>query len=106
QRLAHCNALPEALLPGMVEAQRLRDFAMAELAATAVAEGRGPVVIITGSGHARKDWGIPALLAKARPELKVWSLGQGEGEAQDGPFDAEISAPAPEREDPCLTFHG
>lgn len=106
QRLAHCNALPEAMLPGMVEAQRLRDFAMADLAAQAVAEGRGPVVVITGSGHARKDWGVPALLAKAMPELKVWSLGQNEGPLSEGPFDAQLTAPAPEREDPCLAFSG
>lgn len=106
QRLAHCNALPEAMLPGMVEAQRMRDFAMAVLAAEAVAEERGPVVVITGSGHARKDWGVPAVIAKARPELKVWSLGQGEGAITDGPFDAQLTAPAPEREDPCLAFSG
>ena len=30
QRVAHCNALPEHLLPGMVEAQRLRDAALAD----------------------------------------------------------------------------
>lgn len=106
QRVAHCNALPEMMLPGMVEAQRMRDFAMAHLAAEAVAEGRGPVVVITGSGHARKDWGVPALIAKARPELKVWSLGQGEGALTDGPYDAQLTALSPEREDPCLAFSG
>jgi hypothetical protein len=32
QQEAHCNALPEEILPGFVEAQRLRDAALAEAA--------------------------------------------------------------------------
>lgn len=105
QREAHCNALPEDLLPGMVEAQRMRDWSLASLAVAAVEAGQGPVVVITGTGHARKDWGAPALIAAARPGVKVWSLGQIEG-APDGnePFDAVQTAPAPEREDPCRAF--
>ena len=105
QREAHCNALPEDLLPGMVEAQRMRDWSLASLAVAAVEAGQGPVVVITGSGHARKDWGAPALIAAARPGVKVWSLGQIEGTPDgDEPFDAVQTAPAPEREDPCRAF--
>ena len=45
QREAHCNALPETLLAGMVEAQRLRDAAFARTVAQAVAETGGPVAV-------------------------------------------------------------
>jgi len=107
QQTAHCNALPVAMLGGMVEAQRMRDWSLASAAVAAVAAGQGPVVVITGSGHARRDWGAPALIAAAHPEVTVWSLGQGEGPAAAGaPYDAMLTAPAPERDDPCLAFAG
>ena len=105
QRIAHCNALPEEMLPGMVAVQRLRDWALASAAVAAVEAGQGPVVVITGTGHARTDEGAPALIAVARPGLKVWSLGQVEDDpGPDAPFDAvNITAPVP-REDPCAAF--
>lgn len=105
QREAHCSALPERLLPGMVEAQRLRDQAMAAAAVAALDRGLRPVVVITGTGHARKDRGVPALIAAARPDLKVWALGQVEEDpGPHGPFDAvNVTDPAP-REDPCLAL--
>jgi uncharacterized iron-regulated protein len=107
QMEAHCNALPEDLLPGMVEAQRLRDQAMAEAAVAALDRGLRPVVVITGTGHARRDWGIPAAIAAARPDLGVWALGQMEQDpGPEAPFDAvNVTAPAP-REDPCLALRG
>jgi uncharacterized iron-regulated protein len=105
QMAAHCNALPVEMLPGMVDAQRLRDWSLASAAVGAVEAGRGPVVIITGTGHARADQGVPALIGAARPGLKVWSLGQVEGDpGADLPFDSvNVTATAP-REDPCLAF--
>jgi len=105
QRQAHCNALPAEMLPGMVDAQRLRDWALAEAAVRAAEVGQGPVVVITGTGHARADYGVPALIAVARPGLRVWTLGQVEGDpGADAPFDAvNVTAPAP-RDDPCLAF--
>ncbi|MCB6179002.1 ChaN family lipoprotein [Rhodobacter sp. Har01] len=107
QQEAHCSALPATLLPGMVEAQRLRDQAMAAAAVAAVERGLTPVVVITGTGHARKDQGIPALIAAAAPGVTVWALGQVEADpGPDAPFDAvNLTAPAP-REDPCLAFQG
>ena len=105
QAEAHCGALPEALLPGMVEAQRLRDAALARAARIAHAEHGGPVVVITGSGHARVDWGVPAALALAAPELSVVSVGQVESAAPDAPFDLVRVTARAEREDPCAAFH-
>ncbi|MGI1660677.1 ChaN family lipoprotein [Palleronia sp. KMU-117] len=102
QRVAHCDALPDDLLPGMVEAQRLRDAWLARATLAAHAETGGPVVVITGNGHARTDWGVPALLAAAAPGLSVLSVGQYE-EAADAapPFDLWLVTEAAARADPC-----
>lgn len=101
----HCDALPPRLLPGMVAAQRLRDAAFARAVIQAYDQSGGPVVLITGSGHARKDWGVPAALAKAAPGLKVLSVGQIEG-APDAaePFDLWLTTPPTPRPDPCEAF--
>jgi uncharacterized iron-regulated protein len=105
QLAAHCNALPVELLPGMVELQRLRDAVLARAALDALEETGGPVVVITGNGHARKDWGVPSYLARVVPEVAVFSLGQGEdGEDPEGGFDLVLDADSVEREDPCLAF--
>jgi uncharacterized iron-regulated protein len=104
---AHCDTLPEHLLPDMVEAQRLRDAALADaalLARTLTGED-APVVVIAGNGHADRRHGVPALIAQADPEVTVAVLGQGEGgSAPDGAFDVQVSAPAPDRGDPCATL--
>ena len=105
QMEAHCGALPLDLLPGMVELQRLRDAVLARTALAALDEAGVPVVVITGNGHARKDWGVPSALALAAPEVAVFALGQGEdGGAPDGGFDLVLDAPGVDREDPCLAF--
>jgi len=101
---SHCFAMPKHLLPGMVLAQRVRDAGLAYRTLAALDDTQGPVVLVTGNGHARTDWGVPALLRHARPELRVWSLGQSEDGRISGPFDAVRDAAAPEREDPCAAF--
>ena len=102
QAAAHCHALPEALLPGMVTAQRLRDAALAHVALLALTETGGPVAVIAGSGHARNDIGAPAFLRRASPAPSVLSLGQLEASPEaPAPFDIWIiTAPVP-RPDPC-----
>lgn len=102
QAAAHCDALPEALLPGMVAAQRLRDAALAHVALQALAETGGPVVVIAGTGHARNDIGIPAFLRRSNRGPRVLSLGQMEA-PPDGPAPYDlwiVSEPTP-RPDPC-----
>ena len=107
QKSAHCDALPADMLPFMVGIQRLRDARLAETALEALAVHGGPVVVITGNGHARKDWGAPAMVHMAAPEVRVAALGQGEGGTPpDGGFDAVEDSPAVEREDPCKAFTG
>lgn len=105
QQAVHCNALPPSLLPGMVEAQRLRDAAFARSTLRALTETGGPVVVITGSGHARTDWGMPVALRHARPGVRLVSLGQLE-ETPEGtpPYDVWLITRPSEREDPCAGF--
>ncbi|WP_397544544.1 ChaN family lipoprotein [Roseovarius salis] len=105
QMEAHCDALPQDMLPGMVRVQRLRDAMLAQSARAAHEETGGPVAVITGNGHARKDWGMPAILARVAPALDVHVVGQTEdGVPLPGAFDEVVSAPAPDRKDPCEAF--
>ena len=105
QMSAHCNALPEELLPAMVDTQRLRDARLAQVALDALETSGGPVVVIAGNGHARADWGVPAIIARVRPEVRVMTVGQGEaGTAPSGVFDIVTDALTVEREDPCAVF--
>lgn len=106
QAEAHCGALPEEMLGGMVEAQRLRDARFAETALLALEETGGPVAVITGNGHARRDWGMPAYLSAAAPEVRVVTLGQFEETVPEGevPHDFWLTTEAAEREDPCAVF--
>ncbi|SIT82946.1 ChaN family lipoprotein [Pontibaca methylaminivorans] len=116
QQEAHCNALPERMLAPMVGIQRLRDAMLARAALRALRETGGPVVVITGNGHARKDWGAPAHIARVAPGVRVFSLGQTEGgqteggQTEDGQgagsYDAVLDADAPARDDPCEAFRG
>lgn len=102
---AHCDALPDHLLPGMVAAQRLRDAELARLALAALADAGPPVAIITGNGHARTDWGVPALIRAQLPGARVLSVGMLEAEPEaPPPFDLWLVTPPAEREDPCAAF--
>ncbi len=105
QLAAHCDAMPAEMLPVLVSLQRLRDAALARAVARAIDETGGPVAVITGNGHARKDRGLPVYLARVKPDLTVFALGQVEdGRSAEGTFDQVVSAPVTEREDPCLAF--
>ena len=107
QMSAHCDALPEHVLPGMVEAQRLRDAALSRAIVAAMLEtGGGPVAVITGNGHARTDWGIPPMLARALPEASVISVGQLEHTPERAvPHDVWLVTDPVERPDPCAAFN-
>jgi uncharacterized iron-regulated protein len=105
QLAAHCDALTTDILPGFVEAQRLRDARLADAALRALADTGGPVVVITGNGHARIDWGVPALLAMAAPDVTVLSLGQLEAApAIAPPYHLWIVTDPVDRPDLCAAF--
>jgi uncharacterized iron-regulated protein len=105
QQAVHCDALPADSLPGMVQAQQLRDAALARAVLMAHQATGGPIAVITGSGHARKDWGVPAVLSVAAPDLSVLSIGQVELDAgENPPWDKWLVTAAVERPDPCAAF--
>ena len=103
---AHCDALPPEALPGMVEAQRLRDAALARAALLALEETGGPVVVITGLEHARTDIGAPAILRRAQPGVTVLSVGQLEQVPTGRPPHHLwlLTEGVPSRGDPCAMF--
>lgn len=106
QFAAHCSAMPIDLMSGMVEAQRLRDAHFAARTLLALVAHGAPVVVITGNGHARLDWGMPQVMARAAPEVRVFSLGVLEKPArvEDPRYDAVIVTEEALRDDPCETF--
>lgn len=75
---AHCQALPDAIVPGMVLAQRARDATLAE---ALLDPGPDGAVLIAGNGHVRRDLAVPAYLRAARPGESVVSVGLLEVEA-------------------------
>jgi uncharacterized iron-regulated protein len=70
-RAAHCGAMTDARIGGMVMAQRARD---AEIAERLVAGQRDGAVLIAGAGHVRTDQGVPRGLATLAPDARVASV--------------------------------
>ena len=105
QARAHCDALPESMLPDMVAIQRWRDAELAASAHEAHEATGGPVVVITGTVHTRNDWGAPAKLRQAAPDLDVLSLGQYEVALDAAPpHDFWLITDPHPRPDPCDAF--
>lgn len=65
-RESHCGLLPDSQLPAMLAVQQQRDRRMAERLKAAP----GPVLMIAGGFHARRDLGVP---------LHLEDLGAGQG---------------------------
>ncbi len=105
---AHCARLDRSFLPRLVRVQRLRDAVLADSLLAAAAATSGRVVLITGKGHARRDFGVPWYLL-ARGARDVVSLGLvavtgiEERELRKLPFDFLWLTPAahPPGFDPC-----
>ena len=53
-----------------------RDASFAQTALQALEDTGGPVLVITGNGHARTDWGVPFYLDLVAPDAQVISVGQ------------------------------
>jgi uncharacterized iron-regulated protein len=110
----HCGHLSAGRVPGMVWAQRARDAAMTaallvELDRVADRRVAGPVVLLAGNGHVRRDYGVPQLLAALRPQVRLLSIGfvESGGAAvplAEQPHDIVWTTPAAMREDPCKAF--
>ncbi|MRU16614.1 hypothetical protein FDP25_14325 [Roseovarius sp. A21] len=100
---AHCKAMPHDMMAGLVAVQRYRDAVFARAALNALDTYGPPVAVIAGNGHARTDWGIPALIAQAAPGVTTHSTGFVEA-ATDMPFDTLHIVPQAKRDDPCETL--
>lgn len=111
-RSSHCGHLPERLLSPMALAQHARDAQMARsLAEAGATEG---AVLIAGSGHARRDRGVPYYLSRAVADARAVSVDfrevrRGENDAEkyladDGPFDFVWFTPRQSDDDPCAAF--
>lgn len=116
---SHCNMLPDAIVPKLVLAQRIRDAAMAQ----AVVDDATPdgAVLIAGNGHVRDDLGVPVYLhAPGLPGAQMRSISVGFLEASademqnaalpqaliahNPGFDYVVVTPAIARPDPCNAF--
>lgn len=59
--VSHCHKLPLSMVDAMVRAQIVRDVWMAKVLSPYAASG---VVLLAGSGHVRRDLGVPRWLAQ------------------------------------------
>jgi uncharacterized iron-regulated protein len=96
----HCGRRPDPLrLAGMIEAQRARDARMAEVLAA-----RRSTVLIAGSGHARRDRGVPLYLpAGSVVSIAFTEVEDGKSAPLDyaQEFDYVWFTPRAQRADPC-----
>jgi uncharacterized iron-regulated protein len=113
---SHCGLLPDAVVPRLVVAQRMRDAAMAQaLVDGATTDG---AILIAGNEHVRADRGVPIYLhARGSPDAGARSVsvgfveaGASEERAPDFPasavthypgFDYLWFTPPVARDDPC-----
>lgn len=99
--MGHCRLLPKDHVKTMIPVQRSRDAAMA--LTWSRLHKKGKTVFIVGSGHARKDFGIPWYLERLKPGIKIYSVGMNEvgADTDADVYDQVITTAAAEREDPC-----
>lgn len=113
---SHCGYADDRMVAMMTEAQRRRDAAMAGVVVDAV-EPAG-VVLVSGFGHARSDYGVPAHLRTRAPGRRIVSVAflevipgfetphdyAGALHASRLPFDYVVFTPRADDEDPCEKF--
>lgn len=103
----HCGHLPSEYAESLVLAQRLRDASMgATLLRAAVAADRpDTVVLVAGTGHARRDYGVPTLLDAEALVVGFVEVSDGEGRPEKyGPvegFDYLWFTRRVDEPDPC-----
>ena len=114
-RDSHCGHAPAAVLDRMVDVQWARDARMAE--SLARAGRRDGAILIAGSGHVRRDRGVPVHLVRREPGATVASLafleieakGTTPGDYLDAgerllPYDYVWFTPRIDDVDPCEKF--
>ncbi|MFN3208341.1 MAG: ChaN family lipoprotein [Roseovarius sp.] len=100
---AHCGAMPPESMGGMVAVQRYRDAVFARAALDALESYGAPVAVIAGNGHARTDWGIPAVISRVAQDVTTRSIAFVEAKT-DIPFDETRIVPPASRADPCAAL--
>ena len=117
---SHCGYLPRDRTGSMVAVQRARDAHLARWVAKALgaAERLDGVILVTGTGHARRDRGVPMHLAHMAPGRSVVTLGlveAGQGHNDPAAYGERFGAKAPpfdfvwftarhDNADPCQKF--
>ena len=98
-RIGHCDLLPEGQITPMTRIQIAKDISMANTVAQAAVPGK-VVVLLSGSGHANRQLGVPQHLPAAL-NVKAVRLLAGDGAQQDPAFDAVWTTPAVPAVDYC-----
>ena len=112
---AHCGRAPAAALPRMVTVQRAWNAGLADALLAVRARGADGTVLVAGAEHVRRDFGVPAWLARRAPQATVASVAFLEVEpeapgcaapsAEDAlPFDYVWYTPRVDLEDPCAKY--
>ncbi|HEY6080991.1 MAG TPA: ChaN family lipoprotein [Polyangiaceae bacterium] len=114
-RSSHCGHLPESLLEPMALAQHARDAQMASVMVQA--GGSEGALLIAGSGHVRKDRGVPYYLNLQAPGATLLSVAMQEVDSarrdardyqepdpQASVFDYLWFTPRLSDDDPCAAF--
>ncbi len=110
---SHCGMLDLETASAMVLGQRVRDAVMG--AALVDNKHADLAILVAGSGHARKDRGVPVYIKSLDQDAKILSLAWLEvkggvtavaayakhWQTTDFPFDYVWFGPAPQRLDPC-----
>ena len=105
-KASHCGMMPETMIEPMTTMQRARDGALA----AAMREADRPTVLLAGSGHVRRDRGVPAMLDAPSVSIAFIEVREGADRVTDyeltgagnAPlYDFAVFTPAAERGDPC-----
>jgi len=117
---SHCGMDHDGMVSAMMLTQRVKDAVMMDSLlgdSTAAAEAQTKI-LVAGSGHTRKDWGVPKYLVQSRPDGKVvamaWLEVVPEAEAVTDyaqrwgngvlPFDYVWFTARTDRPDPCEQY--
>ena len=103
-RIGHCNLLPESQITPMTRIQIAKDISMAKTLSQLAVPGK-LVVLLSGSGHADRQLGVPRHL---RPDLKASVVhlraGAATAHASAEAFDSVWPTPALPETDHCAEF--
>jgi len=114
-RDAHCGHANPAMVTNMVVAQRARDAQMADTLLSAATDG---AILIAGTGHVRRDRGVPMYLRGRSPTVAIAAVAFAEVQPNATspndyaarfsttslPFDYVWFTPRMDDDDPCERF--